>query len=68
MINKNITYPIYYNVDDIPIKIALVGDEVFGLCANGKPYPIGKAVVDGFEISEEEYTRLAKNLYPSYNP
>ena len=64
---KNIKYPIYYNVDDIPVIIAEYGHEVYGQCANGRPYPIGKAIVDGFEISEGEYKKLQQNIYlPKY--
>ncbi len=60
---KNIKYPIYYNVDDVPVIIEEDGNDAVGKCANGKPYPIGKAVVDGYEITKAEYVKLAKDLY-----
>lgn len=60
---QNIKYPRYYNVDDVPVIIELDGDDVVGKSANGKPYAIGKAIVDGFEITEKEYKALAKELY-----
>ncbi|OGD95497.1 hypothetical protein A3F57_03115 [Candidatus Roizmanbacteria bacterium RIFCSPHIGHO2_12_FULL_36_11] len=60
---KNPTYPKYYNVDDIPIIIELEGDEVAGYSGNGQPYPLGKAVIDGHEISRAEYLKLRKELY-----
>lgn len=56
-------YPQYYNVDDVPVVLELDGDEVVGKCANGMPHPIGKAIVEGFEISKEEYKKLADELY-----
>jgi hypothetical protein len=57
------TYPQYYNVDDVPVVLEEDGDYVVGKVANGRPYPIGKAMVDGYQITKEEYTRLAKQLY-----
>ena len=55
--------PRYYNVDDIPVIIRLDGKDVVGLCANGKPYAIGKAIVLGYPISKKEYLELAKASY-----
>lgn len=62
-----LTYPAYFDVDDVPVKLELIGkgenEEVVGSLANGKPYPIGKAIVDGFKITKKEYDKLAKALY-----
>jgi hypothetical protein len=55
--------PTYYNVDDIPVIILLDGKTVIGLCANGKPYAIGKVLVLGYPISKDEYIKLAKASY-----
>jgi hypothetical protein len=57
------TYPQYYNIDDVPVVLEEDGDYVVGKVANGRPYPIGKAIVDGYQITKEEYARLAKQLY-----
>lgn len=66
---KEIKYPKYFNVDDVPVKLEVIGKgkdaEVVGRIANGKPYAIGKAIVDGFEITKKEYDKLAKDLYGS---
>lgn len=56
-----VNYPQYYNVDDVPVILELEGDEVVGKIANGKPYPVGKAIVEGFGITENEYLRLCEN-------
>jgi hypothetical protein len=58
-----IEYPVYYEVDDIPVVLELDGDDVVGKSANGKPYAIGKAIVNGRVISKKEYKALAKELY-----
>lgn len=60
---SEIKYPRYYNVDDIPVIIELDGEEVVGKSGNGQPYPIGKAYVDGYEITKKEYEVLVKKLY-----
>lgn len=60
---KNLQYPLYYNVDDIPVVLELDGDYVVGKSGNSKLYPIGKAVVDGYKITEKEYMVLQKTLY-----
>ena len=60
-------YPLYYNVDDVPIVILLEGEEVVGKIANSMDYPIGKAVVDGYQITRQEYVALSKALY-EYEP
>ena len=57
------TYPQYYDVDDIPVVLKLDGEDVIGLCANGSPYPIGKAIVLGNPISKTEYLKLAEAVY-----
>lgn len=54
----SIKYPQYYNVDDAPVILELEGDKIVGRLANGKPYPVGKAIVEGFEITKEEYDEL----------
>lgn len=63
IMKTNTTYPKYYNVDNIPIILTLTGNTILGRVANGKPYPIGKAIVEGFIISKAEYIKLAKSLY-----
>lgn len=63
MKSKNTDYPQYYNVDDVPVMLKLDGESVVGVTANGKPYPIGKAIVDGYRITKGEYAKLAKELY-----
>lgn len=63
-------YPQYYNVDDVPVVLELdKDDKVVGKIANGKPYAIGKAIVDGYQITKKEYDALAKQLYgDKYQP
>lgn len=60
---KNIKYPSYYNVDDVPVVLELEGDEVVGKIVNGKPFPVGKAIVEGYRITKDEYFRLAEDLH-----
>lgn len=56
-------YPQYYNVDDVPVILELEGDEVVGKIANGKPYPVGKAIVEGLTITKNDFDKLVKILY-----
>lgn len=60
-------YPLYYNVDDVPIIIELDGDEVIGKVGNGMPYPIGKAVVDGYKITKKEYDLLVEDKHYDFS-
>lgn len=60
---EEVKYPIYYNVDDVPVVLELEGDKVIGKVGNGKLYPIGKAIVEGYEITKAEFDRLRKELY-----
>lgn len=60
---KDIKYPQYYEVNDIPVILELEGEEVVGKSANGMPYPIGKIFVTGYKITREEYVKMAKKLY-----
>lgn len=62
MENKILEYPKYYDVNDVPVVLELVGD-VVGKSANGMPYGIGKAIVDGYLITETEYIKMAQDLY-----
>jgi len=64
---EEIKYPLYYNVDNVPIVLLLKGETVVGKIANGRDYPIGKAIVDGYEIARDEYVALSKALY-NYEP
>lgn len=61
------TYPKYYIVDDIPVVLEEIqqGEEtiIAGRCANGQPYQIGKAIVDGNEVTKKEYESAATELY-----
>lgn len=56
-------YPGYYDVNDIPVVLELIGDIVVGKSANGMPYGIGKAIVNGYLITKTEYIKMAQNLY-----
>jgi len=58
-----VNYPIYYDVEGIPVILKLEGNEVVGKCANGQPYAIGKAIVLGCMISKKEYIKLSKIIY-----
>jgi len=60
---KKIKYPLYYEVDDVPIILEEDGNDVVGHCANGQPYPIGKAIVEGHQVTRTEYNKLTKKLY-----
>lgn len=60
---KNIKYPRYYNVDDVPVILELENNMVVGKIANGKPYQIGKAIVESHKITKAKYIKLAKDLY-----
>lgn len=50
-------YPVYYDVDDVYVKIDFDVDkgEVFGLNIHGNPFPPLKAVDLGEEITAEKY-------------
>lgn len=58
-------YPKYYLVEDVPVKLSLEKDQVFGENYLGNPYPIGKAIIDGVEIDYEEFKRRSKALAAS---
>ncbi len=58
-----ISYPCYYDVGDIPVILTKVKKMVIGRCANGRPFPIGKAFVEGVPITKKEYLEMAKALY-----
>ena len=60
---KKLKYPVYYNVDDIPVVLELENNIVIGKTANGSPYQIGKAIVEGYKITKAKYIKLAKDLY-----
>lgn len=60
---EEIIYPQYYDVNDIPVVLKLDGDDVVGKSANGMPYSIGKAIIEGINISKAEYDKMAKDLY-----
>ena len=55
------TYPRYFVLDDIYIRIELEGDEVAGYNHFGVPYPPRKALVEGQEIGREEYQKGVKS-------
>jgi len=49
-------YPEYYCVDfEIFVKIEKIGDSAVATNHLGNPYPIGKAIVDGQQITKEEF-------------
>lgn len=56
-------YPRYYNVNDVSVVLELVEDDVVGKSANGMPYGIGKAIVDGYLITKTKYIKMAQDLY-----
>lgn len=56
-------FPQFYEVDDTTIRVDLdpSTNEVFGVVmATGLPYRIGKVLVEGHQISEEEANRLTE--------
>lgn len=55
-------YPKYYLVEDIPVKLIKINEEIQGENYLGNPYPIGKAIIDGMPISQDDFNRLAKSL------
>jgi len=61
---KDIKYPAYFNLDDVPIALELEGDKVVCKIANGKPFPVGKAIVGDYRITKIEVGRLPMNYYP----
>jgi hypothetical protein len=48
------TFPRYFIVDGLPIRVVLEGDEVAGYTYDGTPYGLGKAL-EGREVDESEY-------------
>jgi hypothetical protein len=58
--DDNRPWPRFFEVDNVPVRLDLEGDTVVGSTGFGKPYAPAKALVEGFEISEEEFKRLAK--------
>ena len=50
-------YPRYFEIDDIFVSVVREGDEVAGYNHFGVPYPLGKVLAEGFEISREEYQK-----------
>lgn len=58
-----IKYPMYYSVNELPVMLNIENNEVVGRAGNGKLYPIGKTIVEGYKIKKEEYMMLIKSLY-----
>jgi hypothetical protein len=56
----NTHWPRFFDVDDTLVTVDSEGDNVFGKTSTGFPYPPAKALAEGFEISEEEFSRRTK--------
>ena len=56
-------FPRYFLVEgEIPVKVDALNGEIFGENSIGNPYPPMKAVVEGVEITQEEFKRAATAL------
>lgn len=49
------TLPRFYLVDDIYVKVELIGDNVVATNQLGNPYPVFKAMEEGQNITEDQY-------------
>ena len=61
------SYPRYFIVDDVPVKVELDKDneEIFGTNYLGNPFPPYQALVEGREVDQEEFKRSSKALAAS---
>jgi len=55
-------YPLYYLIDDIPIALIIEKGMVVGRAMNGRLFPIGKAIVEGYQITNDEYLKLLNHF------
>lgn len=56
----NNKYPRYFEVDDIYVVLDLDGDDVVAYTYGGRPYGIGKAIIEGREITQDEYKKAVR--------
>jgi len=62
------TYPRFFLVDfDIYVRLEQRGDKILGFNAYDSPYPIGKALSEGREITEAEYNEAVEVLRDKAN-
>jgi len=53
----------FFEVDDTLVRLESDGKEVKGyVVRTGAPYPIGKAIIEGIELSQEEAEQRTKAI------
>ena len=60
--SDELKFPMFFDVDDLPVKVYKEGDELVCVTDSGFPYGIGKAFSEGKPITEEEFDKF--NRYP----
>jgi hypothetical protein len=56
------TFPRFYIVDGVPVRIVLEGDEVAGYTFMDRPFPPLQAECEGRKVDFDEYQRVSSNL------